>query len=554
MKKTRSLLITFSGYPYTPSSFLPDNGLANLAACLKEAGHQTLILDFNTPHTMEGLVSDEWKEINQHIVDDISQWSSKNTSFSGIHKKLNKIDQLLTQGFKHIAHQICQTIEKEKIDWVGLKVWNGDGYTASCVIAKMIKKNFKNMPILAGGPQIDWFGPFFLEVSPHFDFAAFGEGEPTVVAFAEMVLGQRKLSEVPNLYYRKGKKIQQTQVVRVKNLDTIPTACYDEDVYPALYTNQKINIGILEESRGCPIQCYFCEHPIKSGAVLRKKSIARVIEDVKNFQKTPGFQAYKLAGSFTPSKHIQQIAKALLDLPFPIQYVAFGHLKDSGNDFDLLKRSGCVALFFGLETGSDLILDSKMKKGYERQQALKALKDCKNAGIFSITSIIYPSAGETEESRQATLDFIEEIQPDSIPCHFPIILPRTRWCLEPERFGFSFNAPYHHMKDYLSFFINYKPRLLYPPEFWPPLPYKIDDKPFSVFAKETSKMTQTLEDRGHLTLMSDEVMLIGKHSQKPFNHFRDECRKALFYGDSQKLKTLVSDVNSSLKQMKCTIP
>jgi hypothetical protein len=39
----RGLLISYPGCPYTPSSLLPDNRLANLAGALIEAGHEVLV-------------------------------------------------------------------------------------------------------------------------------------------------------------------------------------------------------------------------------------------------------------------------------------------------------------------------------------------------------------------------------------------------------------------------------------------------------------------------------------------------------------------------------
>ena len=41
----RGLLVSYAGYPYTPSSLMPDNGLANLAGALLEAGHDVSIVD-----------------------------------------------------------------------------------------------------------------------------------------------------------------------------------------------------------------------------------------------------------------------------------------------------------------------------------------------------------------------------------------------------------------------------------------------------------------------------------------------------------------------------
>ncbi len=547
MKKTRSLLVTLSGYPYTPSSFLPDNGLANLAACLKEAGHETLILDYNTPQCIRRIVSDEWVETSRQIMKDLSASSSDTTYTSHIQNKLDYRDRLLEKGYVRIGQEISEIAKREKADWVGIKVWNGDGYTASCIIARVLKECDPELSIIAGGPQVDWFGSFFLEVSPYFDFAAYAEGEPMIVPFAEMILGQRKISEVPNLYYRDGNKIIKTALVRVKNLDDIPTARYEEEIYPSLYKNQKINMGILEESRGCPIQCYFCEHPIKAGNVLRKKTISHLIDELKTFSQTPGFHAYKFAGSFTPTKYLQDVARNLLELPFSIKYVTYGHLKETGTDFNLLQRSGCMALFFGIETGSELLLDEKIRKGYEKKKAIQTLKNCKDANIFTITSVIYPFPDETEESTEATLNVLKEIQPDSIPLHFPLVLPQTPWCNQPEKFGFTFKSPYNDPKEYLSFLINYKARLLFPPQYWTPLPYRVGEKPFEVYSKETAAMTHTLEKMGLLTLVSDEVALIGKHSGLSVRQFRDECRSAFLKGEDQALEDLITKVNLNFR-------
>ena len=52
-------LINYAGYPYTPSSLCPDNGLGLLAAVLQEAGHHARILDYGTLDTMRRLYPEE---------------------------------------------------------------------------------------------------------------------------------------------------------------------------------------------------------------------------------------------------------------------------------------------------------------------------------------------------------------------------------------------------------------------------------------------------------------------------------------------------------------
>ena len=51
----RVLLVSYAGYPCTPSSLIPDNGLASLAGALIESGHEVRVLDFSTVNTLRRL-------------------------------------------------------------------------------------------------------------------------------------------------------------------------------------------------------------------------------------------------------------------------------------------------------------------------------------------------------------------------------------------------------------------------------------------------------------------------------------------------------------------
>jgi radical SAM superfamily enzyme YgiQ (UPF0313 family) len=79
------------------------------------------------------------------------------------------------------------SIRSNKIDFVGLKLWNGDGFVASQIIAECIKKNFPDMPIFAGGPHVDIFLENIYKITDAFDCLVYGEGEETIVMLAEYV-------------------------------------------------------------------------------------------------------------------------------------------------------------------------------------------------------------------------------------------------------------------------------------------------------------------------------------------------------------------------------
>ena len=52
---SRSILVNFPGYPAEPFGLSPDNGLAQLASVLKDAGHETVVEDFASVSTMDRL-------------------------------------------------------------------------------------------------------------------------------------------------------------------------------------------------------------------------------------------------------------------------------------------------------------------------------------------------------------------------------------------------------------------------------------------------------------------------------------------------------------------
>lgn len=74
-------------------------------------------------------------------------------------------------------------------------------------------------------------------------------------------------------------------------------------------------------------------------------------------------------------------------------------------DFCLsLKKSGCVMLKLGIESGDQEVLD-KLNKGINLTDASKALHSLKKAGIAAYVYLLFGTPQETESSAQKTLDF-----------------------------------------------------------------------------------------------------------------------------------------------------
>ena len=292
---TKALLITMAGYPMVPSNFIPDNGLAQLAAILIDEGHDVKIIDMNTPELMDRLFPMELRTPVKEIMEAKMAGDLHQEEEARLAELERRIESHREAEFRRMGEELARTIQAEKADWVGFKLWNGDGFSGSNLMAKSVKGLIPDIPIIAGGSHVDFFNDFLLEIETGFDFFSLGEGEHTVTAFTRFVEGQTKIDNVPNIFFRKnGQKIH-TTMSRVPDLNALPLPVYDSAVYPAMGRPGKIRMGVYEESRGCPHRCPFCNHPLKAGYQMRFKKIHQAVDEMMALKKRYGFYAFRLS-------------------------------------------------------------------------------------------------------------------------------------------------------------------------------------------------------------------------------------------------------------------
>jgi hypothetical protein len=200
-----------------------------------------------------------------------------------------------------------------------------------------------------------------------------------------------------------------------------------------------------------------------------------------------------------------------------------------------------MALFFGIESGSQRVLDA-MRKGTRREAVPVAIRRAKEAGIFAVGSIIYPSPGDTDETAAETVALLEEARPDALTVQAPIIVPRTDWFERPERYGIAL----HDRERYLREALACKMNLLLPPAFWPQLPVSVDGQGYRRVLSRTGAFVKRLRDKGYLTSASDDTYLMSVAAGMPVETFRDATARACFAGDAPLMRGLIEKVNDGL--------
>lgn len=126
--------------------------------------------------------------------------------------------------------------------------------------------------------------------------------------------------------------------------------------------------------------------------------------------------------------------------PLGIPWYGFARVTHHLADLDFclaLKKSGCVMLQIGLESGDQSVLDH-LQKGIDLGVASRALKNLKIAGIATYIYLLFGTPPETEVEARKTMEFIEAHRDEigflnlaifNLPLHLP-----DSWILATEKF------------------------------------------------------------------------------------------------------------------------
>lgn len=546
--KSKGLLVNYSGYPLYISSFMPESGLATLAGSLISAGYEARIKDFSNLDIIEKLYPRKASFCYQETLDSINQEITYNKVISKeLLNEINsievKIKEYRQNQLKKFALRLNSEIKRRNIDFIGFKLFIGEGFEGSVRIAEHLRELNPEIKIFAGGPQVDLFGDLVYGITDVFDSLSIGEGDQTIVELAKFCDGMKKIDDIPNLILKKENKIRKTRFKRIKVLNDLKLPEYSTEIYPELKRDSKIKVFYIDESRGCPNSCNFCLHPIKSGKYWRVKSPKRIIKEMKLIIDQFGTNAFRFAGSNTPPFLNKKIAQEIIAQELEIKYTCFGHVGKFNTDyFKLLRRAGCCSLFFGIESGSQYILDESINKNVSVAEIESSLKKAKESGLFVVTSLIIPSPLETEKTKEDTFYLMKKIKPNSCVLTVPIVFTGTEWYNNYNKYCIEIKDK----KELSNSLMTYQAKFSFPTQLWNPFKYKINGKSFHELTEESQIFGSKLKKEKIYTDITDEIYLMSLFTDYTPIEFRDKSREYILKGDSAKLRLLIKNINKNL--------
>lgn len=336
----------------------------------------------------------------------------------------NNIDVKLIDGCIHGWSGINDILMSYSPDIVGITCLTPMRKKA-LTVASMAKKIKKNTKIVLGGAHPTIMPRQILEHYNDIDVVVCGEGE---LSFLEIVQGHDP-DKIKGIVYRNGDKLIKTpNRCPVDDLDKLPFPAWDMIAdtlykYPsnapiASYNSIDLRnfprISVIY-SRGCIGRCDFCSTWwIWKG--WRHRSAKNMTDEIEWLYKSFNIRHFNFADdTLTVNRQAtlelcDEIVKRRLKIAF------YATTRADCVDLEMLeklKAAGCYEISYGIETVSPSLLRG-MNKEEIADTAQVAIALAKRAGLRACALLIAGNVGETEETIDETIDFLQKTNPEGV--------------------------------------------------------------------------------------------------------------------------------------------
>lgn len=258
------------------------------------------------------------------------------------------------------------------------------------------------------------------------DIGIIGEGEITICELANALDNNLSYAGVPGLIYKDKLNRYITTPIRpdIADINSIPLPDYDGFSHSQYMESINYDVAYVVASRSCPFSCSFCFHP--SGKKYRQRSLDNLFIEIDCLLKT-----YNKVKSLVISDELfASTRKRVLEF---CQRIAHYHInwalqlrvRDVDEELlNIMKKSGCICISFGLESMDNSILKS-MKKHITAEQIEHALKITYDANIDIQGGFIFGDKAETNDTAAKTLKWNDDHPQYGLELNMIHIFPGT---------------------------------------------------------------------------------------------------------------------------------
>lgn len=347
-----------------------------------------------------------------------------------------------------------EVILKKKPKYVGITAVTIDVYHAAKV-AEMIKEKAPQIITIIGGVHVTAVPRETMARFPQFDIGVIGEGEQTLVELLKSLENKVDLRSVDGIIFRQnGNLIMTVPRAFNKDLDSLPMPAWDllpnlPKYYSIpLYSSDRSPSSSIMTTRGCGMQCTFCFQGA-FGRVIRMHSADYILRMIKYLYHTYGIRNIRILDDnfLLKRDRIYEFCQKLIAEKLDLTFSCLSRVDTINEELlKLLKRAGCWQMIYGVESGSQEILDT-VKKGVRLEQIEKAIRLTKKARIRSLGYFMIGFPKETKESIEKTIAFAKRLPLDDFKMNILTPFPGSELYTTAYQYGY-FNNDWQAMNMY----------------------------------------------------------------------------------------------------------
>jgi len=323
-----------------------------------------------------------------------------------------------------------------KPDLIGISAM-GSTFLSGIRIGEKIKKLLPGSILVFGGYHPTFNAARILRKYPFIDLVIRGEGEYTILDIAR----NKGMGTIAGISYREnGGIIENPERPLIDNLDELP--------FPARHLIKKYKYDYASTfkwsdprryrlanfqryapvvtSRGCPFSCLYCSNTSFSKRRFRPRSPVNVVSEMEGLIKDGHDRFYFVDDNFTASpKRVMEICDRILSLGVKVKWFCLGRVDTASDElYALMAKAGCSLIMFGMESGSQRILDYYNKR-ITVDHIRKAIRYAKKSNIDVMTSLIIGAPIETLADIEDTLNVLKSEDIDFIEVSKLAVFPGT---------------------------------------------------------------------------------------------------------------------------------
>ncbi len=301
-------------------------------------------------------------------------------------------------------------------------------YKSALENIRIAKEELPECTTVLGGCHATFWDKNALNECPSLDLVVRREGEITFVELLGKLGKNASLNGVLGVTYREkdGQLVRNEDRPFIENLDDLPFPAHHLLPLKSFHIVGK-TIFPLTTSRGCVYWCDFCTAVRMFGKRYRMRSPKNVVDEIEYLYNKYGQSQFTFYDdAFTvDQQRVVEICDEIKKRKLAIHWDCETRVDMVTRDLlQKMKDAGCLAVWFGVESGSENVLE-KMHKKIKLDQTRLAFRTARELGLMTVASVVLGFPGETEQTALETIKFVRSLDPDDIGFYIATPYPGT---------------------------------------------------------------------------------------------------------------------------------